>query len=106
MNAEPNNREILMSIQPAITLEQIEEREAHEIEDGRTRRAMLVMLTRTGPEILDFVRDDESGELLTNLIEAFEAYKSHLRALADLTESVQARLLAAAGVILAEIEDD
>lgn len=93
----------LLAFEPILTPEQIQEREAINVNDVR-RRIMLATLTRSGQQLLDGFTNEESAGALMESIEQMEYYHEYLTALLEFTECASARLIVVADTIIEKLE--
>jgi hypothetical protein len=78
-----------------LTLDQVDQVERNGpagLEAGRTRRAALLMLTKSGAELAALAGGRGSRESIEDVAECLEAYRQNLAHLAELMELASARL--------------
>jgi len=63
------------------------------------RRIVLSTMARSGPELVEFFRDESNHDTLFFMLEATSGYIDYLKAAVDIAESARARLIVAGEVI-------
>lgn len=83
---------------PAFTSADVDEKEKTYETDWRVdRRVMLLMLTRTRQQLIDFASESDEGmDATLEAIKRLTVYRDHLNAMRELCEAAMARLFCAA----------
>jgi len=90
------------SFDALFTMDQVQERERAD-DFGVNRRIMLATLTRSSAQLIDGFRGDD-GAGASSMLKAIGGYKDYLKALLEMTECAENRILATCHVLIEEAE--